>query len=221
MAIFFGFIFTWTMASSSSIGKVILALDVVSKVLPLRSQVLQIFFKNSLASLATIFLGVFLCYLELRVYVGVAPNTYAFLESLTEPLYRVLGAFFPVFSKLRPFFRSCFLYLYFVPYLAITVNGLAFGFLLERYILGGMFSTFVAMISPHGFIEVPAMLFSAYLGLLIADNFKSSIYNAELKGLRNQIEETIRRGILIPALVIQVMLLVAAFLEVNYLFSFS
>ncbi|MFQ5975778.1 MAG: hypothetical protein ACE5J5_05655, partial [Candidatus Hydrothermarchaeales archaeon] len=131
--IFSGLIFSWVIASPTSSDKVVSTLDTVSEVLPLKSQVLQIFFKNSLASLVTIFLGVFLCYLELRVYVGVAPKTYAFLESLTEPLYRVLGAFFPRFSKLQPCFRSCFLYRYFVPCFALALNGLAFGFLLGHY----------------------------------------------------------------------------------------
>ncbi|MFQ5974871.1 MAG: stage II sporulation protein M, partial [Candidatus Hydrothermarchaeales archaeon] len=113
-------------------------------------------------------------------------------------------------------FRSCFLYLYFVPCFALAVNGLAFGFLLGHYyILEGMFTTFVAIVSPHGFIEIPAMLLSAYLGFLIADNFNSSIYKADLIALKNRIEGTVSGGILIQALAIQLMLLAAAFLEMN------
>lgn len=214
VAAFFGSIFSWILASSASSDNVILALDVVSKVVPSNSQLLRVFFKNSLASLVTIFFGLLLCYFELRVYVGVTPSTYAFLESLTDPLYRVLEALSPIFHELKPFFRSCFLYLYSIPYLTITVNGLAFGFLLGHFILKDMFNAFISMIMPHALLEVPAMLLSACLGLLIADSLKSSIVNADLEDLKKRIKETMKGEILTLALAIQIMLLAAAILEI-------
>ncbi|MFQ6137200.1 MAG: stage II sporulation protein M [Candidatus Hydrothermarchaeales archaeon] len=216
VGIFLGIALSYLAPAPYYSGVVISTLDTISGAMPLRAPMAKIFFKNSLASLTVIFLGLLLSILELRVYMGVSPTTYAFLERLTDPLYGILRRLFPKFSELEPFFRSCFLYLYFIPVLAMIVNGTAFGFLFGGYLLKGLSALFFASMYPHAFVEIPAMLASAIIAFFIADALKDPISEGDLAALQNKIENAMRdKNILLPTLTIQALLLIAAFLETH------
>lgn len=165
-----------------------------------------IFLKNSIASLTTIFLGILLCFIELRIYKGVAPKTYAFLESLTSPLYKMLGKFDPRFNTAAPFFRSCLFYLLFVPVLAMYVNGFVFGFLVFKY----------SMLYPYMLLEVPAVFASAFLGFYILEHLESAITEGNLNALEKRTSEVITARLIFAVVLIQVVLLLASFLETRY-----
>ncbi len=166
-----------------------------------------IFLKNSLASLTTIYLGLILCFAEMKIYRKVSPGTYDFLEALTSPLYRLLGMLNGTFRELKPFFRSCFFYLIFVPYLSLFVNGLAPGFLLAWH---------PRWLYPHGVLEIPAMLGSAFLGLAIFNGLKESIMRGDIQELEVGMRAAVGRRFLLRTLLIQGVLLGTAFLEANY-----
>ena len=172
----------------------------------------SIFFKNSLASLTIVFLGLLLCVLELGIYKNVSSPTYSFLERLTEPLYGVLSLLFPIFDDMRPFFRSCYFYLVFVPYFSMLVNGAVFGFLLGHYYIGEMATDYLVGLFPHALVEIPAMFASAVLALLILDGVRNQIISGEVPGLENALKVEVKRAVL-PAALVQVLLFIAAFLE--------
>lgn len=169
----------------------------------------RVFLKNLLASLSTIYFGLVLCYLELKVYTRVSAETYAFLERLTEPLYKLLGKWYSAFAELRPFYRSCLFYLLFVPNLSLFVNGLAPGFLILLQ---------PKLLLPHGILEVPAMLASAKIAFSIKVEMEDPIRRADLGLLRERMMVGVGRRRLIHVAVIQLLLLMAAYVEVNYAF---
>ncbi|MEE9593851.1 MAG: hypothetical protein V3V92_00460 [Candidatus Hydrothermarchaeales archaeon] len=168
-----------------------------------------IFLKNSLASFSTIYLGLAICYLELKVYTGVSDEKYDFLERLTDPLYRLIGTIDSTFAELKPFFRSCFFYLLFVPSLSLFMNGLIPGFMifLEPKLL-----------LPHGLVEIPAMLASAKIAFAIKDEMEGPIRKADMKLLKERMRAGISRGRITEVMLVQFWLLMAAYVEVNYAF---
>lgn len=172
----------------------------------------SVFFKNSLASLTIIFLGALLCAVEMGVYRGVSSKTYDFLERLTEPMYKMLSSLFQEFKDLRPFFRSCYFYLVFVPYFSMLVNGAVFGFLLGYYYSAGVAVGYLAGLLPHAIVEIPAMFASAILALLILDGVKNQIISGDDVGLEDSLKVAVKGSVKNAAL-IQAALLFAAILE--------
>ena len=191
---------------------IVTGLHSMSHVSRSQNPLVSIFFKNSLASLTIIFLGLLLCVAELGIYRKVSSGTYSFLERLTGPLYGVLSLFFPIFDELKPFFRSCYFYLVFVPYFSMFVNGAVLGFLLGHYYIGGMAADYLMGLFPHALVEVPAMFASAVLALLILDGVKNQIISGEVRGLEDALGVEVKRAVL-PAALVQASLLFAAFLE--------
>lgn len=170
---------------------------------------IEIFLKNLLASLTTIYLGLAVCYLELRVYTGVSEKTYAFMERLTEPLYKLLGKLHGTFAELQPFYRSCLFYLSFVPNLSLFINGFVFGFLLISQ---------PRILLPHGIIEVPAILASAKIAFDIKDDMEVPVRRADLDLLKERMRGSVGRERLIAVALVQSLVLMAAYVEVNYAF---
>ncbi|MEE8168327.1 MAG: stage II sporulation protein M [Candidatus Hydrothermarchaeales archaeon] len=162
-----------------------------------------IFLKNSLASLTTIYLGLVLCLVELRIYEGVSRETYAFLEGLTSPLYRFLGWLDRRFQELRPFYRSCYFYLAFVPSLSLFVNGMVLGLLLQLDFRS---------LYPHAIFEIPAILASAIIGFSILGELKAPIESGSLYRLKKEMQKAFKDKVSL-VIVIQIVLLVAAILE--------
>lgn len=193
-------------------GAVVAGLHSLSQIPSDQNLFVSIFFKNSLASLTTVFLGPGLCVLEMGIYKNVSSKTYSFLERLTEPLYGVLSWFFPIFGGLRPFFRSCYFYLVFVPYFSMFVNGAVFGFLFSHYYGKGMAADYLAGLFPHAVVEIPAMFASAVLALLIMGEVKNQIISGEVPALKEGFKAGAKKAVL-PALLVQASLLFAAFLE--------
>jgi uncharacterized membrane protein SpoIIM required for sporulation len=150
--------------------------------------------------------------LELGIYTGVSTKTYDFFERLSNPIYRVLSIASPIFGDLRPFFRSCYFYLVFVPYFSIFVNGTVFGFLLGNYYREGVAVEYFLGMFPHAIVEVPAMFASAVLALLILDRVKNQIISGDVQGLEDSLKAAVR-GVIQTAVLIQIALLFAAFLE--------
>jgi len=166
-----------------------------------------IFLKNTLASLSIIFLGTVLCILEFLIYAGVSSGTYAFLERLTDPLYALLDSFSPGYKELEPFFRSCHFYLNFVPAFAMLVNGLVLGF----YLGTGLS---IRLLSPHGVLEIPAMLGSAALAFYIAGELQEPIFASDSELLLIRMKKTILgTGFVLAFLSVQLLLLVGAYME--------
>ncbi len=169
----------------------------------------SIFLKNLVASLSTIYLGLALCYLELKIYSGISGETYAFMERLTEPLYRFLGSWRREFREVKPFYRSCLFYLTFVPNFSLFLNGIIPGFLLffqPRLLL------------PHGIFEIPMMLASAKMAYSIKDEMEAAIISANIELLEDNMRKGVERGRLVKVVVIQSVLLLAAYVEVSCAF---
>jgi uncharacterized protein YggT (Ycf19 family) len=177
---------------------------------------LRTFLKNSFASFTIIFLGLFLCFLELQIYTKVSSKTYDFLEMLTNPLYKVLRKFFSPFNEIQPFYRSCFFYLNFVPGLAMFLNGLVFGFLFFYYLSENLAMEFIVSLYPHATLELPAMFLSAFLAFHILEELRNPIFKADLKDLETKIKNMIKnRFVLFLTLFIQAVLIIAARLETS------
>jgi uncharacterized membrane protein SpoIIM required for sporulation len=173
------------------------------------SPFLLIFMKNSLASLTTIFLGPIISLLELKIFTTTSEKTYGFLESLTAPFYRIAETLHPPFKGLKPFFRSCYFYLYFVPLLAMGANGVVLGFLLTFYHL----DHFLGSLLPHGVLEFPAFFASVVIGLSIARQLKPSISRGNVEGLKTGLYGVFGKETLGKVVFIQLVLLQAAYLE--------
>lgn len=186
-------------------GKLIAALDLPA----VGNGFVTVFLKNFLASLSTIYLGWALCHIELKIYTGVSRDTYAFMERLTEPLYKLLGAWHGAFPELKPFYRSCLFYLLFVPNLSLLLNGVLPGFLLLHQ---------PRLLLPHGVLEIPLMLASAKMAFSIKEELEGAIIEADL----GQLKESLRRGMRVEKIrkivLIQLGLLFAAYVEVNFAF---
>jgi uncharacterized membrane protein SpoIIM required for sporulation len=196
--------------------EILSALQTLSQ-LPAGSEVVSIFIKNSIASLTTIFLGLFLCLAELLIYKKVSAETYDFLELLTEPLYKILGRIYPAFREAKPFFRSCLFYLLFVPYFAILVNGIVLGLLLGFNLGSGELSRYLPSLLPHAVLEIPAMFASAAVALLMLGELREVIIKADLEGLEKRIKGIANRTTLLAVLLIQGALFLAAILEAGSL----
>jgi uncharacterized membrane protein SpoIIM required for sporulation len=175
------------------------------------SPFLQIFLKNSLASLTIIFLGPILSLVEMKVFTSTSEETYGFLESLTAPFYRAAEALHPPFRDLKPFFRSCYFYLYFVPLVAVGANGAVLGLLLTFYPPGH----FLGSLLPHGLLEFPAFLASVVMALDMARRVTAPISRGDMEGLRNGLCGVFNRSTLVLVLFIQLVLLLAAYLEIS------
>ncbi|NOZ76552.1 MAG: hypothetical protein GXO65_02515 [Euryarchaeota archaeon] len=197
-------------ASSGAVAAGISSLPELASPLAFGNPFLLIFIKNSLASLTIIFLGPLLCVLEMWIFTSVPEETYGFLESLTAPFYRVAGTLHPPFKDLAPFFRSCYFYLYFVPLLALAANGAVLGFLLVLYTPGHV----IGYLLPHGILEFPAFFASVILALGFARDLEGPISRAELDGLKAGLGGLSNRRTLLRAAAIQLLLLLAAYLEV-------
>ncbi len=177
-----------------------------------QSALLSISLKNSVASLATIFLGAMLCFAELAVYKGVSRETYNLFERATEPLYVILNKL--GFPELRHFFRSCYFYLAFVPSFSMLINGGVFGFLAAYNYFNRHMEIFIKALLPHAALEIPAMLASAALGFHIAERAKVPIRDANLTALEKDLKKLmIDKNILKAAFLIQLTLFLAAVLE--------
>ncbi len=167
----------------------------------------QILLKNLAASLTTIYFGSVLCLVELAVYKGVSKKTYDFLESLTSPLYAALRRMDAAYRDLTPFYRSCYLYLWFVPTLSLFINGLVLGSIIawNRYWL-----------YPHGFLEIPAMVGSGLLGLYAFEGLKEPIRKSDIKKLESGLRDNFLGKMLYPAILIQGLLITASYIEANF-----
>jgi hypothetical protein len=155
-------------------------------------------------------MGLFLCFLELKIYKKLNPRTYAFLETLTTPLYFILSKIYPKFGKARPFFRSCLFYLLFIPYFSVFVNGIVLGLLLGINV-DAIFQ-YLQSIFPYAMFEIPAMFASACVALFILTSLEKEIIGADLANLEKKMKAIIRKALLF-ATVILVVLFIGALME--------
>lgn len=174
----------------------------------------EVFIKNSIASLAIIYLGLLLSILEFSIYKATSENTYNLLDSMTSLLYKALRRFFPVFSELKPFYRSCFFYLNFIPVFGMLVNGSVFGFLLAYHSRVDLRGEYLVSLLPHAILEIPALVLSATLAFLVAGMLEGALLEADLNRFRKGVGEIAKsRVVLSCALFLQFLFFISAYLE--------
>jgi uncharacterized membrane protein SpoIIM required for sporulation len=195
--------------------RVITTLNSAANVISTETPLLSVFIKNSLASLTTIFLGVFLCMAELQIYRGVEPETYSFLEKLTDPLYILLGKIYSPFQEARPFFRSCLFYLLSIPLFSLLINGFVLGFLGGFYFREGNFTSYLSSLYPHAILEIPALFASGAIGLKILGILEKSIQKADFQLFEENVRSIISPRIISAVFLIQCTLFISALLEVG------
>ena len=156
-----------------------------------------IIINNFFACLATIFLGYFLCKLELRIYRKVSLETYRRFDRAFDPFYSFLGKMSSIFRKAKPCFRSCLLYLILIPSLALILNTIVIFYVLvscPKYLL------------PHGILEIPAIYASVYLGYSIFEHNKNIL-------LSEKFEISLPRGIFVKVSALLLAFTFSAWLE--------